>query len=229
MKILRSGRGLDRLVNFSDATVAIAITLMILPLVDSAQELGELTVRRFVDVHGGELFAFFLSFWIIARYWMIHHRLFELVRDYSPMLIRLNTLWLATVVFIPFGQSAISVTDTGRSDLNILYISCLAALSASTLSLEFYLQLHPDLLDPDADERVVPSLTASGLLLLALVMSILVPTSGPWWLFLLLAQGPIDRLIRRVRRRTARHTARNLTPPHAGVTTVDDHRRDSAS
>lgn len=113
-------------VNFSDATVAIAITLMILPLVDAAQ-LGELTVGASVDVHGSELFAFFLSFWIIARYWMIHHRVFELVRDYSQMLIWLNTLWLATVVFIPFAQSAISVADSGRADLNILYVSCLVA------------------------------------------------------------------------------------------------------
>lgn len=42
-------------------------------------------------------------------------------------------------------------------------------------------------------------------------MSILVPTSGPWWLLLLIAQGTIDRLIRRVRRRSTRHTARKPT------------------
>lgn len=36
----RTERGLDRLVNFSDATVAIAITLLILPLVDLAGELS---------------------------------------------------------------------------------------------------------------------------------------------------------------------------------------------
>ena len=35
----RTDRGLDRLVNFSDATVAIAITILILPLVDLAGEL----------------------------------------------------------------------------------------------------------------------------------------------------------------------------------------------
>ncbi|MGG7508832.1 hypothetical protein [Plantibacter sp. YIM 135249] len=32
-RMLRTGRGPDRLVNFSDATLAIAITLLLLPLV----------------------------------------------------------------------------------------------------------------------------------------------------------------------------------------------------
>lgn len=34
MPTIRTDRGLDRLVNFTDAAVAIAITLLVLPLVD---------------------------------------------------------------------------------------------------------------------------------------------------------------------------------------------------
>ena len=36
----RTPRGLDRLVNFSDATIAIAITLLVLPLVDVANQIS---------------------------------------------------------------------------------------------------------------------------------------------------------------------------------------------
>jgi uncharacterized membrane protein len=39
MTRFRTERGLDRLVNFSDATVAIAITILLLPLVDVAVEI----------------------------------------------------------------------------------------------------------------------------------------------------------------------------------------------
>ncbi len=37
---MRSERGFHRLVNFSDAVVAIAITLLVLPLVDAASAIG---------------------------------------------------------------------------------------------------------------------------------------------------------------------------------------------
>ena len=39
-----SSRGLDRLVTFADAVVAIAITLLVLPLVDIAGNVGDVPV-----------------------------------------------------------------------------------------------------------------------------------------------------------------------------------------
>ena len=45
MTRFRTERGLDRLVNFSDATVAIAITVLLLPLVDIALEIEQDVAR----------------------------------------------------------------------------------------------------------------------------------------------------------------------------------------
>src|SRR5918998_5814172 len=80
LRRVRTDRGLDRLVTFLDAVVAIAITLLVLPLVDVLPDeggtvpLGDLLAeeaRRFV--------TFLLSFAVIAQLWLVHHRLVERV------------------------------------------------------------------------------------------------------------------------------------------------------
>ncbi|MEK8227283.1 TMEM175 family protein [Oerskovia sp. M15] len=79
----RTPRGLDRLVNFTDAAVAIAITLLVLPLVDLVADGEAHSVRALVQGESGTFLAFAISFVVIARFWTAHHRVFEHLRDYS--------------------------------------------------------------------------------------------------------------------------------------------------
>ena len=67
---------LERLVFFSDAVVAIAITLLALELKIENVLHGHL---RFEDLSGSwqKFIAFFLSFFIIALFWKIHHQFFH--------------------------------------------------------------------------------------------------------------------------------------------------------
>ena len=72
-------RGLERLVLFSDAVVAIALTLLILPLTDVEIEAGQ-TLVEVLRNYSGKLLAFGISFAVIARYWLGHHSIFKDVR-----------------------------------------------------------------------------------------------------------------------------------------------------
>lgn len=76
---------------FTDAVVAIATTLLILPLlgVQKAADDG-VSTREFLHDNGDQLFSFALSFAIIANFWVSHERLFNLVGQWTGRLMVLN-------------------------------------------------------------------------------------------------------------------------------------------
>jgi len=84
-------RGLDRLVTFLDAVVAIAITLLVLPLVEVLAELRpEDALADVIRADAGQFWAFLLSFAVIARLWLVHHRLVEQVAAYDRAFVLAN-------------------------------------------------------------------------------------------------------------------------------------------
>ena len=84
---MQTERGFDRLVNFSDAVVAIAITLLVLPLVDSAREFHDGNVADFLALNADGLFTFALSFVVIGNFWRLQHRLYESLTGYNAALL----------------------------------------------------------------------------------------------------------------------------------------------
>ena len=69
----RTERGFDRFVNFSDAVVAIAISLLILPVVDAVNDAAQAATTSaydFFQENGDRLLAFGLSFVVIASFWV---------------------------------------------------------------------------------------------------------------------------------------------------------------
>jgi uncharacterized membrane protein len=98
------GRGLDRVVNFSDAVFAIAITLLVLQF-RVPHLTGHDINHRLLDAlghEGGLLAGFVLSFFVVARYWMSHHRLSILLHRVDTPFIVLNLVFLGFIVFVPF-------------------------------------------------------------------------------------------------------------------------------
>ena len=98
---------LERLVFFSDAVVAIAITLLALELKIEDVLHGHLT---FEDLSGSwqKFIAFFLSFFIIALFWKIHHQFFHHIHKIDSKLLWYNMCWPLFIVLLPFTTSLIS-------------------------------------------------------------------------------------------------------------------------
>jgi len=94
---------LERMVLFSDAVFAIAITLLVIEI--KVPELHEATDRLL----GIELLhmipkfiGFFVSFFVIGIYWVAHHRIFGYLNTYSTRLIWMNLFFLLSIVLMPF-------------------------------------------------------------------------------------------------------------------------------
>jgi uncharacterized membrane protein len=68
--------GVDRIIAFSDGVVAIAITLLILPLTDIEPAEGDSLANVAAD-NAGALLGFAVSFAVIANYWTIHKDIFR--------------------------------------------------------------------------------------------------------------------------------------------------------
>lgn len=96
---------LERLILFSDAVFAIAITLLVIEIKVPelhGEEATEAALLRAVGHLIPKFAGFIASFVLIAMYWRIHHRLFGHVVRQTPALIRLNLLFLFAIVLMPF-------------------------------------------------------------------------------------------------------------------------------
>ncbi|MBT2500960.1 TMEM175 family protein [Curtobacterium sp. ISL-83] len=193
----RTDRGLDRLVNFSDATVAIAITLLVLPLVDLAASFkhGQ-GASDLLRAHWPALVAFVVTFWVISRFWTLHHQVFEHVRSYNVRVMQYNFLWLLSIVFLPFAANLLNSDVDNDRVAHALYIGTMVVTSLALTAIEFELRRSPELMSsPLVDPH--RGLVSSGILALALVLSVVFPSIGLYWVLLLLLQGVITRLLGR--------------------------------
>src|SRR5204863_6849650 len=72
------GLDLDRVVFFSDAVFAIAMTVLVLSIHVPTVRNGE--VGRALRDQLPAIYSYFLSFAVIALYWLVHHRMFHWIR-----------------------------------------------------------------------------------------------------------------------------------------------------
>lgn len=206
-----AGRGAaERMVFFSDAVVAIAITLLAIDLpVPTGSSSRELIAS--LAAHGFDYLTLVISFVVIGAHWRAHHQVFRYLGAVDDAFVRLNLAWLLVIVATPF------LTEVIRDgELDIVRFG-LYALAQALLLLVFQAMQsvagRRGLFVPGTPARIArhpwwPALAGPAGFLVSIP---LYPVLGAWAFALWAVVPNLPELIDRLRRGAAR--SRRGTPP----------------
>jgi uncharacterized membrane protein len=153
---LESGAA-DRLIFFSDAVVAIAITLLAFELpVPSGNTAGALwsSVRHY----NSHYLAFLISFIVIAVAWGQHHHVMRYAERSDARLRTLNMLWLLTIITTPFATKLLTSEDHDTVAAHALrygFYALLEVLASATFLVMVHHMISRGLQVRDTPRRIV--------------------------------------------------------------------------
>jgi uncharacterized membrane protein len=184
---------LDRLVNFSDAVFAIAATVLVLsiniPLDLKGPDLDRKLWRAFGDALP-QMLAYALSFFIIARNWLGHHRMFKMIKRIDGRFIALNLAVLGLIALVPFPTEVYGNYPQERTAL-IVYCVAISAPSIASAVLFRYASEGNRLIDPSTPREWVlhsqlRALSIPAVFLTSIPISfIAVGLAQLWWIWLI--------------------------------------------
>ena len=197
-----NGRDLDRIVFFSDAVFAIAITLLVLDI-----HVPEIPERLVDEQLPGRLLAlwpkylsYVLSFVVILMYWMAHHITFRAIKRYDRTLIWLNSLFLMCIAFLPFPTSLIG--EYGDNQLAVaIYAASVAVARLLLTAVWWYASSGHRLIDESFPASTIRIYLVRGLAVaLAFVISIgisffSVSAATYFWILLVVADNVLIRVL----------------------------------
>ena len=196
------GNAAERVIFFSDAVVAIAITLLALalPVPGGFDGMTNGQLLRVLGNDWGEYYPFLISFVVIANHWTVHRRIFRYVNRLNSKVIVANMGWLLMMILIPFatrmleGDGGFGVRFTLYALIQIIASVCLLLMSSEIA--------RAGLLRPGAPESARhPDHAASVAIIIAFLVSIPVSFFTEW-AFALWATAPLlTRVLRRLPRR----------------------------
>ena len=165
--------GLERLIFFSDAVFAIAVTLLVL---DIRLPAGFETASnsQLLDQLLGlwhKVLAYVISFLAVGSFWLAHHRKFRFIKRYDPGLLVLNLLFLMVIAFVPFPTSVIS--ESSNRTATIFYSLAMTLAGLILAAIWWYASRHNRLTDPQLDapqrrRQLVASLLTVGVFVLSI-------------------------------------------------------------
>lgn len=190
-KVKNEGLSTGRIEAFSDAVIAIVITLLVLelkvPQIPEALLAKELP-HQLLEMWP-KLLSYAISFLVIGIYWVAHHNAFHYARRADRILLWLNMLFLMCLSFIPFPTALIG--EYREQPIAVAFYGFTLLVTAAVFTFMWWYIAHgSSLLRPDADPRVIRTVTRGGLSILplyvvAIIFSfIYIPVSTAIYIFI---------------------------------------------
>jgi uncharacterized membrane protein len=182
-----------RIVAFSDGVFSIAITLLVLNLgIDKGLTEGQIDNELWAQ--RDTFFAYAISFAVIGRFWLVHHRFFTEVEAFDGRLIGLNLLYLGWIVLIPFSSEVLGEYG-GKTPAVVLYSINLAGvvLLGLLMSADARRRGLAKIDDRTHRESQIRSAYIAGIFLLSIPVAFLAPGIAAY-LWLVLFLDPSARL-----------------------------------
>ncbi|MEP6799919.1 MAG: TMEM175 family protein [Lapillicoccus sp.] len=184
----------ERLVFFSDAVVAIALTLLAIELpVPKGTSPSQLAAA--FDQGFPEYLAFLISFLVIFLYWNGHHRQFRYLTDAPPALVRWNGLWLLAIVLTPFATRVLTGgegEDHGAFPWRFGFYAALQVLAGVGALMSARVMQRDDLVDDGAPpEFLHNAYVRIGALVISFAVSIPAAFLIGQWAYLVWSVSPL--------------------------------------
>ncbi len=146
--------GPGRLLALTDGVTAIALTLLVLDLrvpavslLHHADSAADLAAQLGNDTN--QLISYVVSFYVIAQFWLTHHRVFRLVTGHSEGLAWWNFAFLFSITLVPFasgllGQFAENPLAVDIFAANLLLASLVSQATTSFITRKGLAAAHDD-------------------------------------------------------------------------------------
>lgn len=191
---------LERLLFFSDAVFAIAMTLLVVDLrpPELAGSAPEASIASALTADLGRVVAFVISFVVVGLYWEGHLRIFAAVRATDRSLIGLNLAFLIWIAFMPYPTAILGGHEPTRLTV-AFYAVVQVGAGLCEAAVWVYATRHPALVRPSVDPLLARRVTAHILRGPAVFAgSMVVALLSPWlaiasWALIVPASFVVDR------------------------------------
>jgi uncharacterized membrane protein len=130
----------DRLLALSDGVVAIALTLLVLqlrvPSLPSASADSASALASALAGGGDQLTAYVISFYVVAQFWLVHHRVFQHLAGQQEGLAWWNFAFLFTITIMPFTSDMLGQYGNNPLAVDIFALNLLLAALATQATAE---------------------------------------------------------------------------------------------